>query len=86
MRGPAVQGRGTAVFPQQAQRTHRAACQGWQSALSQQDLSPCQPNDAAFTWSTLSAWMPNLPPKPRTESTCEQCLERLDWYSWPTAD
>lgn len=44
------------------------------------------PQGASLTWSTLSSWTPNLPPKPRTESTCEQCLERLDWYSWPTAD
>lgn len=27
-----------------------------------------------------------MPPKPRTESTWEQCLESFDWYSWPTAD
>lgn len=39
-----------------------------------------------LTWSTLSTWTPNLPPKPRTESTWEQCLESFDWYSWPTAD
>ena len=33
---------------------------------------------ASLTWSTLSTWTPNLPPKPRTESTCEQCLESFD--------
>lgn len=42
--------------------------------------------DTSLTWSTLSTWTPNLPPNPRTESTCEQCLESFDWYSWPTAD
>lgn len=33
---------------------------------------------ASLTWSTLSTWTPNLPPNPRTESTCEQCLESFD--------
>lgn len=40
----------------------------------------------SLTWSTLSVCTPNLPPNPFTESTWEQCLESLDWYSCPTAD
>lgn len=81
-----VRDRATFAPPPEAQRTHRAAHRGWQPALSYREWSPAGPQGASLTWSTLSSWTPNLPPKPRTESTCEQCLERLAWYSWPTAD
>lgn len=47
---------------------------------------PAPAPSTSLTWSTRSTWTPNLPPNPRTESTCEQCLDSLDWYSWPTAD
>ena len=77
--------RGTCAGPREASRP---TC----TLAANADLQEAVPAPRArapsksLTWSTLSTWTPNLPPKPRTESTCEQCLESFDWYSWPTAD